>query len=1023
MRAGPIAPAGRSGRWPRLDRATVEQLRSSCLPRGDQLRDVQLDNVEEPQTRNDLISALRLLCENGIRDLVPAREPRPPRSCPSVSNVGHRQTENDQLSEQEDIATRCARIALAVVGHGDLASAIAEVQRLPSRLEARGILAAGLLEAAVRQDAMADARKFRGVDVLLEIAVGPEPPTPQWIRTRTAAEVTSLMRGLAERDRTDFSAVRDRLGQLWAGCGEDPTLKPLFDSAHLGIEAGRSLVEGDGGAVFRFPGAVQEMLAGMPMHDPRVQPIGAWLTAAADLMNANQRGEGLEEALHRVAAATQDLPPGDLRGVADQYLGTLSTLAPLQGGTDGQRVTDTALARLRAEAERQSLGEPDRALVYTAVAQAALGPGGRETDMERVEVAIDYLRRAADLAPSFPPAQHTLYLTGLALGLYRRSELTNATADLREAQALVSQARTLAGGPGHPQWHMINQMSADLGRLLGEEAAPHRSAVAGLRANAWQVLIQPDMASATAAVRDAAAASLAAAHDCLGAMDPESAVAALDAGRGLALFAATEIATIGDRLTTAGEADLAARWQAAVDTRNAARLTPDLRRDVLAALGRHDSTATFLDPPGIQQIQRALVDLDADALVYLVSGQGVQPGYLLAVPSAGPVSFVALPRLRLDDERDVERYRGALARRDLATVRGVLPTQLARDIAAEFGHHDEAKDGADPDTVSAAQVGAAGLAASVAAICNWAWRSAMGPLIDTYLPRLPRPAGRVRRVVLVPMGELARIPWQAALSRDGRRALAEIAISQTPSARMLCRSAERPPLPPSADGLLVSDPDPTRPLPAARLETFALHRVLYRGARLMGRRPDGSTSASGAGTAQQVRDWLVDKGLAAGTLLHLACHGFVHTSGTQPTASLLLADGERLTAQELVTHMDPKRDISLVVLSACSTGLSVSGYDEAYSLGTAFLAGGARSVLSTQWAVYDDATAGLMYQFHRNLRVERMPVWAALRQAQLWMLDPDRELPADMPGPLRSRLASTELADVVNWAAFVHWGQ
>jgi CHAT domain-containing protein len=280
------------------------------------------------------------------------------------------------------------------------------------------------------------------------------------------------------------------------------------------------------------------------------------------------------------------------------------------------------------------------------------------------------------------------------------------------------------------------------------------------------------------------------------------------------------------------------------------------------------------------------------------------------------------------------------------------------------------------------------------------------------------------------MGDLARIPWQAARRPDGDRkyAVELVAISQTPSARMLHRSATLAPVPLSSAGLVVGDPDTgvrRLDLHAARPEAFAIRQVFYRGARYLGRRPDATTSPSGRGTSDEVRAWLATSDLAAGAVLHLACHGFVEIDSSPPTAYLVLADGRKLFAEELVRLMAdaPDREIGLVVLAACHTGIAMTGYDEAYSLGTALLAGGARSVLSTQWSVPDDATSAMMFMFHRFLRTEHLPAWAALRAAQRWMLDADRVFPDDMPGPLRARLNPAELGDVVAWAAFVHWGQ
>jgi CHAT domain-containing protein len=304
----------------------------------------------------------------------------------------------------------------------------------------------------------------------------------------------------------------------------------------------------------------------------------------------------------------------------------------------------------------------------------------------------------------------------------------------------------------------------------------------------------------------------------------------------------------------------------------------------------------------------------------------------------------------------------------------------------------------------------------------------MRPLVERYLPRLPAHPDRPPRIVLVPMGDLARVPWQAARRPDGRYAIELIAVSQAASARMLVRSATLPAVPLGPAGLVVGDPDTREAagaLPAARLEAYAIRQTFYRGARYLGRRPDGSPSRSGPGTAAEVRAWLTNPGPAAGGLLHLACHGFVQEGGARATAYLLLAGGDRLTAEELVALLarTPERAVGLVVLAACRTGLSLNGYDEAYSLGTAFLAGGVRTVLSSQWSVPDSATSVLMFMVHRRLRAGGRAPWAALRDAQLWMLDPAREVPADMPGPLRRQLAGVELGAVQAWAAFLHWGQ
>ena len=79
-------------------------------------------------------------------------------------------------------------------------------------------------------------------------------------------------------------------------------------------------------------------------------------------------------------------------------------------------------------------------------------------------------------------------------------------------------------------------------------------------------------------------------------------------------------------------------------------------------------------------------------------------------------------------------------------------------------------------------------------------------------------------------------------------------------------------------------------------------------------------------------------------------------------------------------------------------------------------------MLSTQWGVPDRDTSALMFMFHHFLRTQGRAAWAALREAQLWMLNPHRVVPDTMPPALRTQLNPEGLQAVRAWAAFVHWG-
>lgn len=125
--------------------------------------------------------------------------------------------------------------------------------------------------------------------------------------------------------------------------------------------------------------------------------------------------------------------------------------------------------------------------------------------------------------------------------------------------------------------------------------------------------------------------------------------------------------------------------------------------------------------------------------------------------------------------------------------------------------------------------------------------------------------------------------------------------------------------------------------------------------------------------------------LAQHDYLHFSCHGSFGW-GNVDESGLLLADKERLTLRDILTHrLHPAR---LVTLSACETGLTdwKKAADEFVGLPTAFLQAGAVGVVSTLWAVDDLSTGLLMEQFYR-LHLAGMNPAPALRAAQMWLRD------------------------------------
>ena len=120
-------------------------------------------------------------------------------------------------------------------------------------------------------------------------------------------------------------------------------------------------------------------------------------------------------------------------------------------------------------------------------------------------------------------------------------------------------------------------------------------------------------------------------------------------------------------------------------------------------------------------------------------------------------------------------------------------------------------------------------------------------------------------------------------------------------------------------------------------------------------------------------------------IIHFASHAELNENDPLSSAILLAkSDKEdgRLEVREIF-GMDLKA--SLIVLSACETGLGklFSG-DELIELTRAFIYAGTPSVVASLWSVEDSSAAQLMASFYKNLKT--MTKVEALRQAQLQLI-------------------------------------
>ena len=233
----------------------------------------------------------------------------------------------------------------------------------------------------------------------------------------------------------------------------------------------------------------------------------------------------------------------------------------------------------------------------------------------------------------------------------------------------------------------------------------------------------------------------------------------------------------------------------------------------------------------------------------------------------------------------------------------------------------------------------------------------------------------MRRLVLVPHGVLAYLPFAALREPVTGRYLAEdYATSILPSAAALPALAGRPApgrIRIAGEGFAPSPTD----LPATRAEMEAFQQAV----------PGAALRIGAAATEAEAR-----RAFERAGIVHIASHGKMNL--INPLYSLVnLAPGQSgeggddgaLEVHELL-HM--RIGSRLVYLSGCETGLGQTwgtwyraGEDYA-TLGQALLFAGAGAVVATLWRIDDQAAAVLAERFYQHYR--SMPPRDALTQAQ-----------------------------------------
>jgi CHAT domain-containing protein len=288
----------------------------------------------------------------------------------------------------------------------------------------------------------------------------------------------------------------------------------------------------------------------------------------------------------------------------------------------------------------------------------------------------------------------------------------------------------------------------------------------------------------------------------------------------------------------------------------------------------------------------------------------------------------------------------------------------------------------------------------------------MGPLIGHCrgwsLDHLPH-------LALIPLGELAAIPYAAAWTDDPasqarRYAIDDVLLSYAASARLLVDVARRPRQQLSERVVLISDPFGV--FPHIRRAAGVLASRQYPGAEVYGAR-----SAGGPATTAVLLGALPGPDRPGASLLQLSTHGAM-----APTPSLQTRDGWVPLSRILDQARDRSPDApgGLVITDACLTDSTRTRYDESLTLATGFLAAGATAVIGTRWPVTVQSAVAVSLRLHYHLQSGHPPA-EALRLAQLDLL---RRAPGvrDTLGQVLTGVKDTGLSHPASWAGHVHHG-
>ncbi|MFI7416444.1 tetratricopeptide repeat protein [Nonomuraea sp. NPDC049684] len=247
-------------------------------------------------------------------------------------------------------------------------------------------------------------------------------------------------------------------------------------------------------------------------------------------------------------------------------------------------------------------------------------------------------------------------------------------------------------------------------------------------------------------------------------------------------------------------------------------------------------------------------------------------------------------------------------------------------------------------------------------------------------PLLPGGAGRGRRMIVVPEGRLAYLPFELLPHPDGGHLTDHSVVSYAPSATVLSQLRGTPPA--QAGKMFLGFGDPVLPDPGGEAAQPLWPGTDEAFSRLPGTRRELRAIAEVFGDLARVRlgpsatEAAVRREAPEYRFVHFATHGVLDDvnplySGLvlSPPAPEELADFDNLD-EVLQMHeiFDLRLRAQVVTCSACDSGLGrMRAAEGMVGLSRALLYAGARNVVLTLWPIQDAPARRLMRRFYEEL--------------------------------------------------------